>query len=168
MQHFFAFSSFSNITAPQNQKVSSHWLYSLTYTTSSSSALAYQPVWGKGAEGFLEAGNMPNRPTLTPSYPAQRPGPGPTSQHRAKTTNCNYLRMCFSFEVFFPKQWGKNQDRRFENIPHKPNVDMVKDVGTEYKIQRGVCMCVHACMCEREGEKGRNTERSLLNAHSSF
>ncbi|AWP05586.1 Hypothetical protein SMAX5B_007285, partial [Scophthalmus maximus] len=38
------------------------------------------PMRGKGAEGFLEAGNMPNRHTPTPSFQTQRAGPGPTLQ----------------------------------------------------------------------------------------
>lgn len=106
------------------------------------------PWDAKGAEGFLEAGNMPIRPT--PSYPTQRAGPGPGMQHPAKTTNCNYLRKCFSFEFFFfffLKRGKKKQDRRFETTPRKPNADMVKDVGTEYAIQIVLHVCVCMCLC---------------------
>lgn len=107
---------------------------------------------------------MPIRPT--PSSPTQRAGPGPALQHPAKTTNCNYLRKCLSFEVFvylsiyfFPKRGGKIQDRCLETTPRKPNADMVKGVGTEYAIQRGVCAFVCVTMCVQEGERGSNRER---------
>lgn len=74
---------------------------------------------------------MPNKPTPTPSYLTQRARSGPKLQNPAKTANCNYLGKHFSFEDFFPYQGGKNQDRRFETTPCKPNADTVKDVGTE-------------------------------------
>lgn len=90
----------------------------LAFFPSSTSAHAQWPYVcvsiGKGAEGFLKAGNQPSRPT--PFYSTHRAGTGPTLQHLAKTSNCNYLRKCLSFEVQLFSQRGVGEKNKTEGL----------------------------------------------------
>lgn len=144
MQHFFHLSIFP-ITVQLQYLISTKQACSLSLfllRPCNPRTVSMGPWEAKGAEGFLEAGNMPIRPTS--SYPTQRAGPGPVLQHPAKTTNCNYLRKCLSFEVFFffsPKE--RREKTMTEGLRlHRASLMLIWSRMLEQNMKN----CVHVCV----------------------
>lgn len=147
----------------------------LAFFPSSTSAHAQWPYVcvsiGKGAEGFLKAGNQPIKPT--PFYPTHRAGTGPALQHLAKTGNCNYLRKCLPFEVQLFSQRGVGEKNKTEGLRlHHTSLMLILSRMLEKGMQfKEMCMrCVCVCLRVFEGEWVCEWERqrSLLNGHSFF
>lgn len=113
---------------------------------------------------------MPIRPT--PSFPTQRAGPGPGMQHPAKTTNCNYLRKCLSFEVsgfFFQREEEKTKTEGLRL--HHASLMLIWSRMLEQNMQfKEPCICVFACVCvcEREGRREGVVEREIPAEHPFF